>query len=429
MTFRQLTGIRFAGLRLHQPAPQVPDGDPDGDGDCVSATDPVHAWNRLFAIWHIGFWLFLAGALAQVLTAGDLTTPRRWSGVAVLAVIGLTYTCFRPDLVRRPVPGLVYPVVVVVAEGVGCAVDPAFTILLFIFFSQMWMFAQSNRTAVTLAAGLSLSCTLGLTLADGFSAENLTLNALLMLAGLAVSVIFGLWIAGVIDQSRERAELIRELETTRDQLGEAHHAQGVMAERERMAREIHDTLAQGYTSIIMLAQAARLPAAEVTGRLETIEAVARENLDEARALVAAFSPVALERAGLADAVRRLAARFGDETGLRVDVVVDGDLTGLGRDREVVLLRAAQEALANVRRHASARAVTVRLSGDTDQARVEVADDGVGFAPSTPPGFGLTGMRDRVRDAGGVVDVASTPGRGTRISVRVPVSTINPMSTT
>jgi signal transduction histidine kinase len=193
-----------------------------------------------------------------------------------------------------------------------------------------------------------------------------------------------------------------------------------------MAREIHDTLAQGYTSIIMLAQAARLPGTpshDTDGRLQTIEAVARENLDEARALVAAFSPVGLDGAGLAEALHRLAGRFTAETGVVVDVVVDGELSGLPPHREVVLLRAAQEAMANVRRHADARAVRMTLSASAGQARVEVTDDGVGFAPSTAPGFGLTGMRDRVRDAGGSVDVASTPGQGTRVSVRVPVDVV------
>jgi signal transduction histidine kinase len=120
-------------------------------------------------------------------------------------------------------------------------------------------------------------------------------------------------------------------------------------------------------------------------------------------------------------VRRLAGRFGTETGVAIDVEVTGRLGGLSRDREVVLLRAAQEALSNVRRHARARLVTVRLSAEEAQARVEVVDDGIGFDAETPAGFGLTGMRDRVQDAGGELDIASAPGVGTRISVRVPVA--------
>jgi len=212
----------------------------------------------------------------------------------------------------------------------------------------------------------------------------------------------------------------------------------VTAERERMAREIHDTLAQGFTSIIMLTQAVR---AEVeagdpqpaTDRLEAIELVARENLGEARALVAAFSPVALEGSTLTDAVRRLAERFGTETGVAIDVEVPTDstaaLAALTREREVVLLRAAQEALTNVRRHARARLVTVRLSAEDSEALVEVQDDGVGFEPGRGVGFGLTGMRDRAHDTGGELDVSSAPGQGTRVRVRVPAITTATKGTT
>src|SRR5690606_25870001 len=138
---------------------------------------------------------------------------------------------------------------------------------------------------------------------------------------------------------------------------------GMVAERERLAREGHDTLAQGYTSIVVLAQtaAAALPGdpGAVADRLAGIEEVARENLAEARAMVAAFAPVALDSVTLVEALQRLAERFGRETGTvtRVDTTaLGGALPALSRAEEIVLLRGAQEALANVRRHASATAV-------------------------------------------------------------------------
>jgi signal transduction histidine kinase len=244
-----------------------------------------------------------------------------------------------------------------------------------------------------------------------------------MLASLLFSLLLGFWISRIIDQSRERAELIDQLEAARTELAAADHARGVMAERERVAREIHDTLAQGFTSIVMLAQLAAVErdGAAAAGRLRDIEDVARENLAEARALVAAFTPVGLEDATLRDAVRRLADRFTHETGVLVDVQ-DGDLDGvaLSRDQEVVVLRAVQEALTNVRRHARARHVTVGLSVDGTGARLEVADDGDGFAPGgADGGFGLAGMRSRVAEVGGEVEVASTPGEGTLVTVRLP----------
>ena len=203
----------------------------------------------------------------------------------------------------------------------------------------------------------------------------------------------------------------------------------MLAERERLAREVHDTLAQGYTSIVVLSQTAAAqvdtdPAA-ARERLALIEEVARDNLGEARAMVAAFAPVALEDSTLVEALERLADRFGRETGLavRLDTAALTGEVALRRDEEVVLLRGAQEALTNVRRHADARSVVVRLSvtgeGDRRQVSVHVEDDGVGFDPTSVQGTGLEGLRGRVAQVGGAVDVASSPGEGTRVTLRVP----------
>ena len=144
-------------------------------------------------------------------------------------------------------------------------------------------------------------------------------------------------------------------------------------------------------------------------------------------MVAAFRPVALDGSTLIEALGRLAERFGRETGLpvRVDTsALDGGLV-LRRDEEVVLLRGAQEALTNVRRHAAAHAVVIRVSvvGDEGarQVSVHVEDDGIGFDPALARGTGLEGLRDRASSVGGSVDVTSFPGEGTRVTVRVPAS--------
>nr|WP_237727910.1 sensor histidine kinase [Cellulomonas sp. APG4] len=257
---------------------------------------------------------------------------------------------------------------------------------------------------------------------------------------LAFAVLLGLWVTQVAEQGELRAQLLEELEATQAELGRSHHAAGVAAERERLAREIHDTLAQGFTSVVMLAQATaadvRRGAAErAEERLALIERTARDNLAEARALVAAFSPVELQSGGLTEALGRLAGRFERETGVEVDVVLAAELPGLDRDAEVILLRAAQEALSNVRRHAAAAHVRLVLDGG-DQTRgqgtegddvstspthavaLEVVDDGRGFDPSTTAGLGLQGMRERVTSGGGELDVTSSPD-GTRVRVLVP----------
>jgi signal transduction histidine kinase len=203
-----------------------------------------------------------------------------------------------------------------------------------------------------------------------------------------------------------------------------------MAERERMAREIHDTLAQGMTSIVMLAQAASVELGRggvegATARLAAIEDTARENLAEARALVAAFTPVALSEATLTEVLRRQAERFAAETGVDVQVSLDlpdSDVAALPQAQQVVLLRSAQEALANIRKHAGATQVRITLGLSDGRVWIEIRDDGSGFAPTTVSnGFGLAAMRGRVEESGGSVEVESEPGRGTRVQVLMPAT--------
>jgi signal transduction histidine kinase len=432
-------------------------------GDCTDAVRPPDAWSG-YTGWNVGFWLFIGLGLVRLISATDLTPGHRLIGLVVVCTLGLAYAVIplrhSADLTRL---NLTYLLIAIGCAGVACAVDPTLGMLLFIIYPHMWIFSGATRNGVILTGVLTLSSLIGFLTADGWSARGFWVIGPSVMISLLFSVLMGIWISRIIDQSRERAELIEQLEAARSRLGEAHHAQGVVAERERMAREIHDTLAQGFTSVIMLAQAARTQVdddAPAAAALDSIEDVARENLSEARALVAAFSPVALDGSTLTDAVRRLTQRFGAETGVAIDVMVSGELAGLSRDREVVLLRATQEALANVRRHARARLVTVRLAEDGVSAIVQVDDDGVGFAPagavadgvsgsgasgsgasgsgasgsgasgsggsgSGGPGsggFGLAGMRGRVLDVGGEVEVVSAPDAGTRVTVRVPLVT-------
>ena len=136
---------------------------------------------------------------------------------------------------------------------------------------------------------------------------------------LGFAVLFGFWMFSIIGQSIDRRTVIDELERTRQELAAVSHRAGVLAERERLAREIHDTLAQGFTSVVVLLELAESevdtdPAA-ARQRLATARGTARQNLAEARALVAALTPVDLQVAPLPEAIGRLVDRFGAETGL------------------------------------------------------------------------------------------------------------------
>lgn len=239
------------------------------------------------------------------------------------------------------------------------------------------------------------------------------------------SLTAGSWMREIIDQSAERADLIQRLQAAQAEVEQLSEERGMLAERERLAREIHDTLTQGFASILMLVQgAARATGAGTSAHEQLMIAAqtARENLAEARALVAELAPVSL--AGpLDEALKRLADRMAVDFGIPLTFSVTGTTRDLPPDCEVALLRAAQEGLANVRKHAQAHHVELLLDYAADATTLTVADDGVGFAPCpSVDGFGLRGMRSRAQLIGGSLTVRSEPGQGTTIVFAVPVST-------
>jgi signal transduction histidine kinase len=237
------------------------------------------------------------------------------------------------------------------------------------------------------------------------------------------SYVYSRWMILVIEQSVEQAALIEQLESTRAELAAAHHEAGVLAERHRLAGEIHDTLAQGFASIVTLLQAAESSVGaetpEARRHLNLALVTARENLAEARTLVTALSPAELESGTLGDAVRRVTDTTAAQAAIRSSSHITGTARRLPTSTEVVLLRVCQEALANVRKHAAARHVSVRLCYADGSVRLTVADDGNGFDPGTARGYGLKGMRERVRQVGGTVEITSAPGVGTEVSAEVP----------
>jgi signal transduction histidine kinase len=248
---------------------------------------------------------------------------------------------------------------------------------------------------------------------------------------LLLAMFLGTFIDRIMDQCRQRAELIEELERTRGKLAELSREAGALAERERLAREIHDALAQAFTSVIMLVQGAQaaLDRGDLTlvGRqLGLCEGAARDGLSEARALIGTLAPVALQGASLSGAIARVCEDVGARFGFVDRFVVHGEPTPLSNNAEIVLLRAAQEALANVGRHACAANASVTLTFETKTTSLEVADDGTGFDVGQAAGFGLSQLRSRARELGGTAEVSSIPGQGTRILVSVPTGGQRPL---
>lgn len=245
------------------------------------------------------------------------------------------------------------------------------------------------------------------------------------LLGIALSALLGLWITRVLRQSRERAMLIEELRRNREHVARLSHEAGIAAERERLAREIHDTIAQSLTSVISLVEAAECEVADTSPRVNRLLTLAREaaaeGLAEARDFVAALTPQTLRDGSLSDAVRRRTDTLATQTGLTAVCEIEGGELPLPMAVRVVLLRVVQEAVANVQKHAEATRVEVTLTFDDAVVELVVVDDGGGFdTAAETAGFGLGGMRARVAEIGGMTTVTSAPGEGTMITVSVPV---------
>ncbi len=302
-------------------------------------------------------------------------------------------------------------------------VDPAYFYLLFALYPCVFAMSKSSLEAVVWALLVSATSAIGMSYWGNWRIEDAAFESG---GSFLFAVLFGLWITKIIDQSRDRGALISELTQTQAQLAEANHRGGIREERERMAAEIHDTLAQGYASIVMLSQGA---ASALHRNLENvdrpvellgvIESTARQNLAEARALVDAMRPAGLGTGTLQDALRRLTDSHTELTSIPVSVELDDSLD-LGAPQDVVLYRAAQEALNNVAKHSLAKHVLLSLRSDEASYVLDVEDDGVGMqVEPNQSGHGLFSMSKRVAHIGGTVDISSVAPNGTRVVVTVP----------
>ncbi|MEL6894279.1 MAG: sensor histidine kinase [Actinomycetota bacterium] len=238
--------------------------------------------------------------------------------------------------------------------------------------------------------------------------------------------LFGQWtFIRAQNENNELADVIAELRATQADLAASERENGVLEERARVAGEIHDTLAQGFTSIVMLARSAIRTGDEVA-TLPTIETVAADNLQAARRLVAAMGPAELDAVSLPHAMARH-VDAADGADVEAHFEVFGTPRSLGGAAEEALLRALQETMRNVTAHAGASQVHVTLGYLDDRAVLDVVDDGTGFEPGCVAdrgdltgGQGLAGLGRRVRSLGGTIDVESTRGSGTAVSVQIPI---------
>lgn len=241
--------------------------------------------------------------------------------------------------------------------------------------------------------------------------------------GAGVALLVGLGYRALEREAAEREELLTELLATRGRLAATEREQGVLAERSRLAREIHDTVAQGLSSIQMLLHAAERADEGRPGmeHIRLARTTAADGLADTRRFIRELAPPALDR-GLMAALHRLGTQW-ERDGVRVVVTAPPEEPRLSMDVQTALLRIAQGAVANAAQHARPSTITLRLTVEEQRTRLDVIDDGDGFDPAaerdragTSDSFGLRAMSERVGQLGGQLHVDSAPGRGTTITV-------------
>ncbi|TFC02408.1 sensor histidine kinase [Cryobacterium adonitolivorans] len=403
--------------------------------------------------------LIVTGSLiVLVLMAADNSGSgpvARTGGVLSLATIGIGYLVWGRRMLRSPdasgsagdsgfdheafpVSARLFQITLIVACGAATAFDPSLATAQTVAFPILWALARSFSGAVVLSALLSLSAGLGLWIGMWGTADAAVQATAIEAISFVFALAMGTWITRIADAGAAQRRLVEKLTAAQEELAVLHRDAGSSAERERLAREIHDTIAQSLTSLVMLTQRGRSELAALPGdtsavadSLDLIESTGRDALTEARALVASMSPVRAADGDLAHTVTRLAERFERETGIQVTL----DLTSLdlgahpplNRALEVVLLRCGQEALANVRKHSRAGAARLTVDRTYNEVTLTVTDNGQGlgdYSPESENGFGLAGMRDRVSLVGGRLEVANAAnGTGTVLRVTLPVQVL------
>lgn len=386
-------------------------------------------WRRQLVWWHVWF----AAGVAATGVAVAMTDPGplgRLPEFGLLAIAAIAYAVIGAPGVAQERPGWGTAYLAIAWSAVlGCVAlnpDTSAPIMFFVLFPQLWSVVRTPRqgvaASVVVVGGYA---TIGwLQAGSDSSARWQVFFSAAFSLGLSLGL--GLFILRLVAEAQSRAATIDALRQAQAQLAAAERDRGVSAERERLSREIHDTLAQGFTSVLSLGRAASAALARgevglAQERLALIERAAADNLREARLIVAELTPGHLQSRTLIEAIERLVTTLGREGRLPVTLQVVGEPVTLDASAEVLVLRAAQECLANARRHATAEAVTVTMDfSPADRVVLTVTDDGVGFDPAIPSrGFGLDGMRARADEIGGSVTLTSAPGAGTSVRVEVP----------
>jgi signal transduction histidine kinase len=396
---------------------------PDGGGRREPGSGAADRWRRINRLWHGLFAVTLV--VPTVLAQAEPDAPPRYRlfTAGLVAGFGLWYWAFLARRLHRL--DRLWPVLAYWAGAI------AFTVLLTGQHGAYGILVYSQYPLMFMTLGWwALAPTAGLTFLIGWRTgiwRDGSDAILDLLTTTALAWVIALFVDAVVKQSEQRREALEALERTRVELAATARHAGVLEERQRLARELHDTVAQGLISVVTQLEAAEQALStqpeQARRHLVSARRSARAGLTEVRRSVRDLRPDLLDGASLADALGRACRTWSADVGVPAELRTTGSPAPLHPAAETALLRTAQEALANVARHASARHVTVTLSYLGDTVTLDVDDDGVGFAEPPPAagdsGFGLAGMRERITAIGGRLDIESAPGSGTTIAASVP----------
>ncbi|MFI7048873.1 sensor histidine kinase [Streptosporangium sandarakinum] len=396
---------------------------------------PPSVWERRFErVIEIVPYLTLATSLVISLASPEQPSggiPRTLALTALALVWILGARTLLPAAVRgRRVAVTAHFLGVLATAALLAFHDPIFVIYCISGFFLAAHFAPSKWTFAAVAA--TSFVLYGSTL-DWSQATIQLVAFYLAIIAVQTVAIGGGSIAGIKIEERQRVyqKAVSDLQTALEENADLHaqlltqaHEAGILDERQRMAREIHDTLAQGLTGIITQLRAAQRVEDSDTHVALALD-LARESLTEARRSVAALHPHQLDDAHLPEAMTTLARNWAQSTGVDLHVEVTGDRIPLSPAIEVTLFRVAQEALTNVAKHAGATRAGLTLSYTGAVVLLDIRDDGTGIHVPGGRGFGLSSMRQRLRGVGGSLEIESTPGEGTAVSATVPALQGNP----
>ncbi|WP_420631750.1 sensor histidine kinase [Candidatus Leptofilum sp.] len=381
-------------------------------------------WEQWDWVWHLTGYATLAINVVIALRDGQLGDSLPLF-LTLSALVALWYIPFVATPIARwwnaPRHGLLYFLIGFALWGGLLALNVT-SLMLAAMFNPMIF----TRFPIRWAIGIMISLTVGFLLLYllRYSPENWLIIVVTVLVLLFIAVLMGYFISAIAGQSMERQRLLDELTQTRASLLKAEREAGMLAERQRLARDIHDTLAQQFTSIIMHLSAARLgDTAALQTHMQQVEQAAREGLNESRRIIWDMRPQLLEDATLVESIEGVVARWSAENKVQVETAVTGSPHPLDESIETALLRITQEALHNIKKHARAQAVNITLSYMPDLLALDIADDGKGFDTSrrNGRGFGLKTMGERAEELGGTLTIESELGEGTAVAVSLPIA--------